>query len=120
MQFTSFYKIQHSDITAYPTTAAVMLELAGLDVTDYFPVPFTVACPGLVTSSALYMQRGNFTPVVDYAVHTSGPLQTTNGTKLNDVSWYDSRFSPYIEQYYKGQYVFTPSDVQAQADDGTK
>ncbi len=120
MQFTKFYKIQHSDINAYPTSASIMLEFAGQDLTNYFPVPFTVACPGLVSSTALYMQKANFTPTVAYAIHTSGPLQIVNNTKLNDINWYYDRFSPYVEQYYKGQYVWDKNDVQRQADDSSK
>ncbi len=97
-----------------------MLELAGLDLTDYFPVPFTQACPGLVTSESLFMQRANFTPIVAYAIHTSGSLQTTNGTELNKEDWYYSRLTPFIEQYYKGQFVFDKADIQSGADQDGK
>ena len=74
-QFTNFYKGQHSDLAAYPTSANVMIEFAGQDLTKYFPVPMTIACSGLVTNTQLSLLRANFTPIVDYAIHTSGPLQ---------------------------------------------
>lgn len=118
--FTSFYKMQHSDLSSYTTTSDIMLEFAGLDLTNYFPMPMTIACPGLVTSTDLTMMHGNFTPILDYAIHTSGPLQTTDGTKLNDINWYPDRLSPFIKQYYKGDFVWDKSDIQQQADDGTK
>ncbi|CAD6587719.1 MAG: hypothetical protein TREMPRED_004832 [Tremellales sp. Tagirdzhanova-0007] len=114
--FTNFYKGQHSDITAYPTTAEVMLEFAGQDLTDYFPPPLTVACAGLVNSDQLSLMRANFTPIIGYAVHTSGPLQTINGTKLDDINWYDNTLLPGLVQYYKGSFVYSKSDVQGQAD----
>lgn len=93
-----------------------MLEFAGQDVTDYFPPPMTVACPGLVDSDQLSLMRANFTPIVGYAVHTSGPLQTSNGTKLDDINWYDNTLLPGLVQYYKGSFVYSKSDVQGQAD----
>jgi len=119
-QFTNFYKGQHSDIAAYPTTSDVMLAFAGQDLTDYFPLPLTVSCPGLVTSAQLSLMRANFTPIVDYAIHTSGPLQTTNGTKLDDINWYDNTLLPGIVQYYKGSYVYSKSEVTAQADSDSR
>jgi chitin synthase len=97
-----------------------MLQFAGQDLTNYFPVPFTQACPGLVTSEALFMQRANFTPIVAYAIHTSGSLQTVNGTELDKESWYYSRFTPFVEEFYKGQFVFDRADVQSQADQDSK
>lgn len=97
-----------------------MLEFAGQDLTDYFPIPFTQACPGLVDSQSLIMIKANFTPLVQYAVHTSGSAQAASGTKLNDENWYFDRFTPYVEQYYKGTFVYTKKEVQAAADDGSK
>ena len=54
-----------------------MIEFAGQDLTKYFPVPMTIACSGLVKNQQLALLRANFTPVVDYAIHTSGPLQVS-------------------------------------------
>lgn len=96
-----------------------MLQLAGTDLTDYFPVPFTVACPGLVTDESLTLQR-NFSAVADYAVHWSGDLQTYGSKGLADVNWYPNTFVPFMNDYYKGVYVYTKEDIQANADDGAK
>ena len=119
-QFTSFYKGQHSDIQAYPTTSDVMLQFAGQDLTNYFPPPMTVACPGLVNNENLALMRANFTPIVAYAVHTSGKQQTIPNTKLNDKNWYMDRLMPDLKQYYKGSYVLTKGYVQSYADSSDK
>ena len=113
--FTKFYKGQHSDIAAYPTTSQVMLEFAGQDLTDYFPPPMNLACPALVDNSQLALMRANFTPVVDSAVHTSGALQTTSGTKLDDQNWYTDTLLPDLAQYHKGSFVYAKSYVADQA-----
>lgn len=97
-----------------------MLQFAGQDLTNYFPPPMTVACPGLVTNTQLQLQYANFTPILAYAVHTSGPLQVDNKTKLHDITWYENRLSPDLVQYYKGSFVYTKSDVSAQAESDSK
>ncbi|WWD22641.1 hypothetical protein CI109_107134 [Kwoniella shandongensis] len=119
-EFTKFYKGQHSDLTSYTTSKEVMLQFAGQDLTNYFPPPMTIACPGLVTSNDLSLMRANFTPIVAYAIHTSGPQQTVSGTKLDDINWYKSRLLPDLDQYYKGSYVFDKSDVEAKAETDSK
>lgn len=93
-----------------------MLQFAGQDLTNYFPVPMTVACPTLVTSTTLSLQRANFTPIVAYAVHTSGPEQTIPDTKLNDINWYNNELRPSLEEYYKGSYVMDKDYVAGKAD----
>jgi chitin synthase len=97
-----------------------MLEFAGMDLTNYFPPPMTIACPGLVTNDQLSLMRANFTPTVAYAIHTSGPLQTTNGTKLDNINWYEDRLMPDLVQYYKGAYVFARNDVASGAESDSK
>ena len=93
-----------------------MLEFAGQDLTDYFPMPMVLACPNLVTTDQLSLMRANFTPVVAYAIHTSGALQTTQNTHLDDANWYNDRLLPGLTQYYKGSFVYDKSYVQDQAD----
>nr|ODO04126.1 chitin synthase [Cryptococcus depauperatus CBS 7855] len=111
--FTKFYKGQHSDFQSYPTSKDVMIQFAGQDLTNYFPMPLTIACPNLVTSTDLKLMRSNFSPTVDYAVHTSGPLQTIPNTKLNDINWYKNSLTPALEKYYKGSFVFDKGQVQS-------
>jgi chitin synthase len=97
-----------------------MLQFAGQDLTNYFPPPMTIACPGLVTNNLLELRRANFTPIVDYAIHKSGRLQTETGTKLDDWQWYPNQFIPSLKQYYKGAYVFGKNYVAAEADQSQK
>lgn len=97
-----------------------MLQFAGQDLTNYFPPPMTVACPGLVTNDQLFLQRANFTPILAYAVHTSGPLQTDNKTALRQTSWYVDKLMPDLKQYYKGSLVYDVNDVSAQAESDSR
>lgn len=106
-------------MSAYPVTHEMMLELAGTDLTNYFPIPFNVACPGLVTDETLTLTK-NFTAVADYAVHYSGKQQTYGSTALQDDQWYPNKFLPYIKDYYKGTFVFSKKDIRGQADSGAK
>lgn len=92
------------------------MELAGQDLTNYFPVPLTQGCPGLVDQDFKF-QYANFTPLTDYAVHTSGSLQTIENTQLNNERWYWDRFHPTIGEYYKGKFVYSKKDIQQQGED---
>jgi chitin synthase len=107
-------------MSSYTTSSSVMLEFAGQDLTDYFPPPMTIACPNLVNNTNLSLMRANFTPIISYAVHTSGPLQTVNGTKLDDINWYTDTLLPSLEQYYKGSYVYTKDYVADAADSDSR
>jgi chitin synthase len=97
-----------------------MLQFAGQDLTDYFPPPMESACPGLVTSDQLFLMRANFTPQVAYAVHTSGALQTTPGTKLNNANWYKDDLQAALLPRLKGDYVYTKAQVSDLADNSGK
>jgi len=114
--FTDFYKGDHSDIQSYPTSDDIMLQFAGQDLTNYFPPPMNLACPELVPNADLSLMRANFTPIVQYAVHTSGKQQTIPDTKLNADDWYTNRLMPDLQQYYKGSYVYTKGYVAQEAD----
>ncbi|KAM0472860.1 hypothetical protein ACHAPX_008537 [Trichoderma viride] len=106
---TKFWKQQHSD-TAIKTTSDLMLPYAGFDMDDYFVPPLNVACPGLGISNAFRLVLNN-TIQDQTAVHTSGYFQPDPTTKLHDENWYYNVFEPAIEQYYKGELVYTKNDV---------
>lgn len=116
---TKFWRGQHSDILTAPVTQSDMLELGGLDLSNYFPVPLEVGCPNVQTPG-LQLQAANWSAVIPNAVHTSGSLQTATNTALDNARWYPDTFLPYMEQYRKGQLVVTSKDLKKQADDGTK
>ncbi|KNC33978.1 hypothetical protein FF38_06440, partial [Lucilia cuprina] len=108
---TKFYKLQHSD-TDIKTSASTMMPFAGLDLSDYFPPPLTVACPALVTDESVILSYNTTESPYSQALHRSGSyyVQDTS-TVLHDYTWYDKIFKPGIEQYYKGDLVATDKDV---------
>ncbi|KAG0664380.1 hypothetical protein C6P46_001425 [Rhodotorula mucilaginosa] len=112
---TKFYKIQHSDIQGQPVTSTDMLTLGGLDVTHYFPIPLTSACPDLVSDQSLSLQYENFTAEVPTAVHTSGSLQPATGSGLHQDDWYFNTFLPKMRKYYKGPLVWSKGKVSDEA-----
>ena len=117
---TNFIHRQHSDISGEPSNAQDTLDtLAGQDLTDYFPPPLVLGCPTLVKNQNLVFQYQNFTPLIPTAVHTSGALQSAQGTKLDASDWYTSRFLPTIKQYRKGPLVYSSKAINSAANDAT-
>ncbi|EJU06309.1 hypothetical protein DACRYDRAFT_19523 [Dacryopinax primogenitus] len=110
---TNFYRSQHSDILNEPVTQDVMMEVAGTDVSEYFPVPLNTACSGLITGAIPVLAWANFTPVTSTAVHWTGSSQPAQNTKLDDPNWYSDRFLPFLTDFYKGPLVYDPNqDIQ--------
>lgn len=91
-------------------------DLAGQDLTYYFPPPLILACPDLVTDGSLTLTYKNFTDDVPQAVHTSGQLQTTT-SELQDDDWYTAIFQPKMKNYYKGPLVWSKSTISTYAAD---
>ncbi|KAN0061227.1 hypothetical protein ACQY0O_006967 [Thecaphora frezii] len=115
--FTKFYKNDHSDITNLQVDDTTMLQLAGLDLTQYFPVPLSVGCQSLVTDDSLQLAtNANYTPTISQAVHTSGSLQGDQNSKLADPNWYPDRFLPYVKRFRKGYYVYTKKEISRDGD----
>ncbi|CDU26230.1 chitin synthase 6 [Sporisorium scitamineum] len=113
--FTKFYKGDHSDIPNLQTSSNLMLQLAGQDLTEYFPVPLTVGCQSLVSDTSLALQpTTNNTPAISQAVHTSGPLQSDAASKLHNTDWYPDRFLPFVNKLRKGYYVYSKKTIETQ------
>ncbi|GAA5979187.1 hypothetical protein JCM10908_002832 [Rhodotorula pacifica] len=112
---TKYYKIQHSDIQGQPVTSSDMLTLGGLDLTQYFPIPLTSACPDLVSDQSLSLQYENFTAEVPTAVHTSGNLQPATGSALHQNDWYFDTFLPKMRNYHKGPLVWSKGKISDEA-----
>ncbi|CAO1634865.1 unnamed protein product [Sympodiomycopsis kandeliae] len=110
--FSKFYKRQHSDIANLPVDDSTMLQLAGLDLTPYFPVPLTQACRVLVTDPTFTLStNSNLTATITQAVHTSGATQADTGSKLSSNTWYFDRLQPFLKQYWKGYYVYDKKQI---------
>ncbi|ODQ67000.1 hypothetical protein NADFUDRAFT_49452 [Nadsonia fulvescens var. elongata DSM 6958] len=108
--FTKFYKLQHSD-NGIKTTSSTMMQFAGMDLTNYFPPPLTIACPGLVTDTSIWLTP-NSTIYDSSSVHYSGDYKVASTTtKLHNDTWYYNSLKPRLKQYYKGELVVTRSDV---------
>lgn len=113
---SNFIHGDHSDISGTASNAAGDLEqLAGQDLTNYFPPPLTLACPDLVTQSSLELTYKNFTAVVPLAMHKSGSLQSVQKTALHNADWYTATFQPKMKNYHKGPLVWKTKDIAAQA-----
>jgi chitin synthase len=118
---TSFYTLQHSD-TSIKTTKDNMIELAGQDLTPYFPPLIYLACPQLTSDQNLKLQYNDSTAQQDnIAVHDSGPrFQPNTRTALHSADWYSQKFLPRIKEYWTGDLVWSKSDVKTQGVKGNR
>ena len=110
---SNFVHGQHSDISGLASNGAdVLPELAGQDLTAYFPPPLVLACNGLVNdgSIALRISNQSSTPVAQ-AMHTSGQLQSAQNTKLDENDWYTNRFLKTMKDFYKGPLVYDKGSI---------
>jgi len=113
---SKFYTVQHSD-NGIKTSKATMMPLAGQDLSDYFPPPLSVACPGLVSTSNFTLQYNETSSPYAQAMHKSGPdLEADNDTALHELSWYKKKFEPKIKEYYKGRLVETKDNISSLVD----
>lgn len=116
---TKFWRLQHSDSSSQ-SSPDIMMQLGGLDLTPYFPIPLTIGCPKLVTDDQLYLQTNAssfyYSAQISQAVHKSGPLGD-QASKLSDINWYPDRFLKYMSQYRKGFFVTSRKDVAKMAGD---
>lgn len=117
---SNFVRGDHSDITGISSNGADALEvLAGQDLTYYFPPPLILGCPGLVTDGNQALLYANFTADIPQAVHTSGALQSTQNTKLDDSDWYTNTFQKKMKDFHKGPLVWDKKEIWSQSHDDT-
>ncbi|KAJ2907331.1 putative chitin synthase protein [Zalerion maritima] len=107
---TKFWRLDHSDSSAISVTEDAMEPLAGLDLSDYFPIPLTLGCKGLVTDESVLV-RPNETAEYGNADHRSGYQATYSSTDLANNDWYETNFLPRMKDYYKGDMVVDPALV---------
>jgi chitin synthase len=118
---TSFWKGDHGTTQA-PVTKDVMLDLAGQDLTFYFPPPIGVACAGLGTNNRMQMRYANASTAPAYpgAVHWSGELAIWTGTDLSRDDWYSSIFLKKMGQFYKGPVVWDSTQISNAVNNNAK
>ncbi|KNZ77066.1 Chitin synthase 8 [Termitomyces sp. J132] len=107
----------HSDIIGEPSNGADTLSaLAGQDLTQYFPVPLTLGCVGLVEDATITLQYKNDTITQTLAVHKSGSL-ATQSPALQQQDWYITNFLKTMKEFKKGPLVYDTKLIRTLAAD---
>ncbi|EJF62220.1 chitin synthase [Dichomitus squalens LYAD-421 SS1] len=115
---SDFIHGQHSDIPNLKSNTDDVLDpLAGQDLTEYFPPPIPLACPGLTSNDQIELTPANFTAEIPQAYHKSGPIFGTPNSKLSQSDWYTTIFLPKIRQFKKGPLVWDRKKIKAEASD---
>ncbi|KAF9463705.1 glycosyltransferase family 2 protein [Collybia nuda] len=117
---TNFVRGDHSDIMGTPSNGRDSLDqMAGQDLTIYFPPPLILGCPDLVTDNTLAIENSNISQIntVPTAFHISGHLQLQQNTKLRNEDWYTTTFLPKMKNYRKGPLVYERKTIAAMAAD---
>ncbi|KAM6496484.1 glycosyltransferase family 2 protein [Amanita muscaria] len=113
---SNFVHGDHSDIPSLASNGADTLDqLAGQDLSYYFPPPLTLACQNLVSDANLVLTVKNFTNLAPQAMHTSGSSQTS--AALSQKNWYTTNFLPTMRTFAQGPLVWDWAVIQSQAQD---
>ncbi|KAG0297870.1 hypothetical protein BGZ96_004521 [Linnemannia gamsii] len=112
---TKFAKSDHSNgHSSYPSDTAYMLPYAGMDVTEYFPLPLNIACYGLVTSPTVVLIANN--TIIAPQAHgppTSDPtLGWSPQNQNNQGKWYWTVALPRLKPMKKGELAFEMEDIK--------
>ncbi|KAJ6134873.1 hypothetical protein N7512_000033 [Penicillium capsulatum] len=118
---SKFWRLQHSD-SNIETTSSNMKQFAGQNLDAYFPPPLSEYCSPFVTVKDLTLQY-NQTDAQAYppAIHDCGPTKNADPkTKLHKITWYQNVFLPKIQDYYKGDLVWSKKKIQNQANSDSR
>lgn len=110
---TPFWRLQHSDINI-ETTPDIMKPFAGQNLDGYFIPPLTESCPGLVDDQTIELRVNETKQSDPTAIHKIGYYQTDPSSKLKDPKWYEKRFMPRMQEFYKGELVWDMKKVEAE------
>ncbi|KAL2130322.1 hypothetical protein VTI74DRAFT_6594 [Chaetomium olivicolor] len=114
---TKFWKLEHGT-PAYQSTRDAMEPLGGLDMDNYFIVPLTLACPGLVTDETLRLDiNDTSTQEWQLAIHDSGYYARDPTGSMGKVDWYSKRFLPRMKEYFTGDLVWDPNQIKQEGAD---
>ncbi|PPQ77158.1 hypothetical protein CVT25_010786 [Psilocybe cyanescens] len=94
----------------------ILEQMAGQDLTYYFPPPLNLGCAGLVTNPQISLQRMNWTDVAPLAHHVSGALQT-QAPDMEAPDWYTQTFLKKMQPMEKGPLVIERKTIAAMAAD---
>ncbi|KAL2811044.1 chitin synthase-domain-containing protein [Aspergillus granulosus] len=114
---TKFAKVTHGD-TQPEATPSLMEPLAGQNLDAYFPPPLTRLCFPYVNDTSIVLNNNNTAATEDQplAVHRTGRLQSNPNTALKPDTWYEEVFLPKMQEYYKGDLVWSRGTVKRQAE----
>ena len=119
---TKFWQLDHSSGagSAPPVQSSQMQPLAGQNLDPLFPIPLTVACPGLATDRSIL--RVNTTMYQDIPLgapyqHLSGSDVVYRETDLKNPNWFANTFLEKMKKYYKGSLVFDKAKVKSYGTD---
>ncbi|KAH9482104.1 Chitin synthase 6 [Psilocybe cubensis] len=94
----------------------VLSQMAGQDLTYYFPPPLSLGCAGLVNNGQVALQRQNWTDFAPLAHHVSGALQT-QAPDMENERWYVDTFLKVMKPMAKGPLVIESKTIRAMAAD---
>ncbi|KAI8338258.1 chitin synthase [Chlamydoabsidia padenii] len=107
------FALNNHGTTTYPANADTMTELAGLDISNTFPIPLTQACAGLVSSDTISITPNNSIDLGPF-VHKSGKQLVDPTLKaMADPNWFGTTFLPSMKMYKKGTLVIPISQLEA-------
>ncbi|KAL2851784.1 chitin synthase-domain-containing protein [Aspergillus pseudodeflectus] len=114
---TKFAKVTHGDVQP-EATPSLMEPLAGKNLDAYFPPPLTRLCYPYVNDTSIELRNNNTLATDDQplAIHRTGRLQSNPNTLLKENTWYEEHFLPKMQEYYKGDLVWTRGTVKRQAE----
>lgn len=96
-----------------------MKQLAGQDLTEYFPPPLEWACEGLVSGSI--PQNNQKQLEVPNADHTSGDAYSSaEDSALKSSNWYKDTFLPKMKDMKKGSMVIEKKQVEQDGFENSK
>ncbi|KAL1916705.1 uncharacterized protein VTP21DRAFT_5409 [Calcarisporiella thermophila] len=119
---TNFAHIGHSPYAEFPADLGQMMDFAGKDVSNLFPLPMNLACQGIPDVKENTVIEPNITITLSPgAIHYSGKMQTNPIlTNLRQDDWYTTRFLPIMNTFKRGNIVWLRSDIYSQAMDNQR
>jgi chitin synthase len=110
---SKFWEINHSDVPGQIADKTTMQPFGGQNVDNMFTAPLTLLCPNFVKSDTITLMFNN-TPIGADFPHVSGSRAVDRQSKLGNANWWNQDFLPKMQEYYKGDLVYTYSNFSTQ------
>ncbi|CAG8448686.1 13567_t:CDS:10 [Ambispora leptoticha] len=114
---SSFWQMDHSDVSGFPAASQQMQDFAGTDVTPFFPIPIAEACQGLNLNDPnnIIKLQVNTTNASPFGFKHEYPSRIYPNSKLSRPDWYTGTFIPRMKGFYKADLVWDKNDIADQA-----